>query len=328
MDGTLRHDIKKYAQATGRDLHIDGPLTNLTVGYRPQGLIAPQIYPPVPVAKQSDVYYVWTKADWLRVPTANRGPGAPTPRITFSVGSQTYFANGYGLAMEMPWEDLDNADDSLELRVSAANYITDQLNLAWEDRLATTLINNSNVGSWVSLGNTWGDQVNGAPVSDIFTGFESIRSTTGMEPNTMILSGRAYNNLRQHPEMIDFARGKGNTTGGGVTAAELATAFGAGVPNFRVLIGKGVKNTAGEGATGAYTEIWSTACVLLHVSPTPGRMVPSHGYTFQWRPAGFPAPFTVTRRNDENTKTEVVEILHYQAESVVSTDLGYLIVNC
>lgn len=327
MDGRLDGTIKKYAQATGRDLHIDAVMTNMTVGYRPSRLIAPQIYPGVQVPKQSDLYYVWTKAEWLRVPTANRGPGAPTPRVTFTVGSQTYFANGYGLGMELPWEDLDNADDPLELRNSAGNFIMDQLNLAWEDRLSVTLTTTTNMGSSTSLTNRWSDEVNGTPVRDIFTGFESIRAVTGMDPNTFILSAIAFNNLRQHPEVIDFVRGKGTQTGGPVTTADLAAAFGAGVPGFKVLVGGGVKNTAAEGAAGTYTDIWSTAAILLHVAPAPGRMTPSHGYTFQWRPANFPAPFTVIRRPNEEHKTEVVEILHYQAEQVVASDLGYLIVN-
>ncbi len=39
MDGLMQRP-KTYAGATGRDLHIDAALTNLTIGYRPQNLIA------------------------------------------------------------------------------------------------------------------------------------------------------------------------------------------------------------------------------------------------------------------------------------------------
>lgn len=328
MDGHLRGDVKQFAQATGRDLHIDAAMTNMSVGYRPSRLIAPQVAPAVTVGKQSDLYYVWSRAEWLSVPTVNRGPGAPTPKVNFSVSSATYFCNGYGLGMDTPWEDLDNSDDVLELRQSVSNFILDQLNLAWEDRLASTLINTSNVGSSTTLTTRWSDDVNATPVRDVFTGFESIRSVTGYDPNVMILSGVAFNNLRQHPEIIDFVRGKGTQAGGPVTAAALQSAFGESIPGFKVLVGGGVKNTAAEGVTGAYTDIWSTACILLHVAAMPGRMTPSYMYTFQWRPPSFPAPFTVMRRQDEAIKAEVIEINHFQVEKVVASELGYLIVNC
>lgn len=322
MDGTLGN-VRKFAQATGRDLHVDAAATGLSVGYRPEGLIAPDIYPPVPVPKQSDLYYVWTKDDFLRLNNPSRAPGAPVPRIHFSVSSQTYFANGYGFASELPFEDLDNADDVLELRSTAGNFIMDQLNLAWEDRLAVTLTTTTNMGSSTALANAWSDAVNGTPIDDIFAGTASIRSTTGKEPNVMILSWPAWNNLRKHPDIISFVRGAGDNTGGGpVNEQQVGAAFN--IP--KVLIGKGIKNTADEDQTGVYTDIWSNACILLHVAPAPGRMVPSHGYTFRWTPAGFPAPFTTMRRTNDDNKTEIVETLHYQDEAVVASELGYLIV--
>lgn len=317
--------IKTFASATGRDLHIDAPLTNMTVGYRPKNLIADQILPTVTVPKQSDLYYIWPKAEWLRSANVERAPGTRSPRVHFSVSSAAYFAPGYALAMEIPYEDIDNSDAVLDIRQSAANFVLDKLMIAWEQRIATLLTTAANVGSNTSLTNAWSDEINGDPVNDIYTGFESIRSTTGLEPNTMLISGRSWNNLRKHPDIIDFVRGKGDNRGGGpVKEADIAAAFGL----DKVLVGKGVINTAEEDAPGVYTEIWSTACILLHVAPNPGKMVPGYGYTFQWTPPSLPAPFGVSRRNDDDIKAEIVEVMHYQDELVVATDLGYLMVNC
>lgn len=320
--------VKMFAGATGRDLHIDGPLSNLTIGYRPTNLIADKIYPVVATGKQSDLYYVWTQADWMRIPNAQRAAGSPANRINFAVSSNTFFCKEYSLAMDIPLQDYANADEALDYRNAPALMVVDALALAWEDRVATLLTTAANVGSSTTLTNAWSDPINGTPIDDIFTGHESVRQSTGVEPNTMILSGRAWNNLRKHPQTIDFVRGKGDNTGGGtVTLPQVAAAF---FPNGngKVLLGSGIKNTAGEGATASYTDIWSTACILLHVAPTPGRMVPSHGYTFQWRPSGLAAPFAVQRYENRREATESVEVLHFQDEKVTASNLGYLIVGC
>ena len=313
-----------YAGAVGRDLHIDTPLTNITIGYRPQNLIADQIYPAIPVDKQNNLYYIWTQADFFNIPNAQRAPGAAANRIGFDVSSASYFCREYALAMELPLEDLANADAALNLRESAANFVVDKLSLAWEDRLAVALTTTTNVGSSVTLagGNVWSDKTNSDPVTNIFTGKESIRSTTGYEANEVIFSGVAWNDFRQHPDIIDFVRGKGDNTGGGpVTQQQVAAAFEV----EKVLVGKGVKNTADEGAPAAYTDIWSTACIILHVAQNPGLMIPTHGYTFQWTPPGLPGPMAVDRYSERRQRTETVEVSHYQDERVIAANLGYLI---
>lgn len=325
MNGTVNQDIKVYAGATGRDLHIDAPLTNLSTAYRPVGLIADQIYPVVPVGKQNDNYYTWTKADWLRVPNAARSRGAPSNRIQFSVSSDTYFAKEFSLAMELPIEDVVNADVGLDVLGAGAAFLKDALSLAWEDRLAVTLTTTTNMGSSTSLTNRWSDPIAGTPIDDIYTGFESIRLTTGQVPTVMIFSGIAWNNFRKHPDVVSFVRGAGDNRGGGpVTQEQVAAAFG----TRAVLIGAGVKNSASENAPASFIDIWSTSCILLHVAAAPGRMVPSHGYTFQWRVPGAPAPMVVDRYSIRDRRVEVLETCHYQDEKVTGTDLGYMIVNC
>jgi hypothetical protein len=323
MDGTLKQ-IKSYAGATGRDLHIDAPLSNITIGYRPRGLIAPDLYPLVQVPNQSGVYYVWTSNEFLRVPSARRSPGTPAKRIQFAVSSNTYFAQNFALAQELPYEDISNADAALSIRESAANRIVDGLSLAWEDRLAVTLTTTTNMGSSTSLTNRWNDHVNGAPVEDFFAGKESIRTRTGYDPNVWLFSGFAWARFARHPDVIKYIRGAGDNVGGGsVTQQQVANAF----QLDKVLIGKGIKNTGDEGAPAVYTDIWSTAAVLLYVAPTPGLMEPSHGYTFWWQPEGFPGRSATERRRDDNPKVEVVETHQFQAEQVTAAEFGYLIVN-
>ena len=323
MEGTVQR-IRSYAGATGRDLHIDAPLTNLTIGYRPRGLIAPDIYPLVQVPNQSGAYYVWTSGEFLRVPKTERSPGTPAKRVNFAVSSSTYFAKNFALAQELPYGDISNADAALNTRQSAANRVMDGLSLAWEDRIAVTLTTTTNMGSSTSLTNRWNDHINGAPVEDLFAGRESIRTRTGYDPNVAIFSGFAWARFARHPDVIKYIRGAGDNVGGGsVTQQQVANAF----ELDKVLIGKGIKNTGDEGAPVSYTDVWSTAAIMLYVAANPGLMEPSHGYTFWWQPEGFPGRAATERRRDDDKKAEIVETHEFQDERVTASEFGYLIVN-
>lgn len=315
--------VKTYAGATGADLHIDQPLSNISIGFRPKNLIARDIFPLVQAPKQSDGYYVWNRDEWLRTPSTQRAKGTPARRIQLKVSSETFYCLNYALAAELPYEDISNADAAIQLRESASNRIVDGLEQDWEQRLATTLTTTTNVGSAMVAANNWLDHVNGAPVEDLNVGIESIRLQTGYKPNMLILSGQAANRMFRHPDVIRFIRGAGDNIGGGfVNEQQVARAFGF----DKVLVGNGVRNTAGEDAPGTYIDVWSTSAILLYVAPTPGLMEPSYGYTFWWQPEGFPGRFAVERRRDDNNRVEVVETHTFQDEQVTSVPLGFLIV--
>lgn len=319
--------IRSYAGATGADLHIDQPLTNFTLGYRPRNLIAPDVYPLVQVPNQGGTYYVWNRAEWLRVPKTYRAPSTEANKIQMKVSSDTYFSKNYALGADLPYEDISNADMAIQLRESASNRISDGLAMDWETRLATTLTTTTNVGSSVDLTAAgqyrWDDHINGQPVEDFFKGKESIRQVTGYDPNVLILSGHAWARFARHPDVIKYIRGAGDNVGGGsVTQQQVAAAF----ELEKVLIGKGIKNTADEEAIGTFTDIWSTSAILLYVAQAPSLMQATHGYTFWWQPEGFPGRFAVERRRDDKIHAETVETHTFQDEKVTATELGYLIV--
>src|SRR5712692_850850 len=103
---------------TGRDLHVDAPLSNLAVmafGIG-QGLVGDAIFPSVPVDKQSNLFYVIDKAAWLRLPTTDiRAPKTPPKRVEWKVSSAGYFARNHALAGEVGDEDRANADNQIML---------------------------------------------------------------------------------------------------------------------------------------------------------------------------------------------------------------------
>jgi hypothetical protein len=315
--------------ATGRDLHIDAPLTNLVIGFEPMGTIVQDIFPMVNVNKQSNVYYVWEKGDFFRIPDTRRAPKTNANKVETNISSETYFCNNYALGDDTSFEDLANADVPIRLREKKARNLVNLLNLDWEDRVASQISSGSNVGSYTTLSGTsqWNDFANSDPVNDVEVGKDAIAATTGKNANLIIIPRLVMSKLKQHPDLLDRVKYTGtNDRPGQVTQRALAEIFGV----ERVLIGNSFKNTAEEGvATATYSDIWGKNVVIGYVTggPSPDGRDPSLGYSFRWNsPLLGNRPLAIERWPDPNNrKFENIEASYYQDEKITSTELGYVI---
>lgn len=312
--------------ATGRDLHIDVPLTNMVIGFEPQGLIVEEIFPVVSVQKQSDVYYKWDKGSFFRIPDTLRAPKTKGRSVTFDVSSDTYFANNYALVHEESFEDMGNADQILNSREKRLRALKNLLTLDWENRVASQITSGSNLGSYGTLTGTdqWSDYANSDPISDIETGKESIRSTTGLDTNLMIIGKSVYQKLIHHPDILDRIK---YVQKGIVTADLLAAVFDV----EKILIGTAIKNTAAEGLTDSFSDIWGKHVVLAHTTKTPdpdGRD-PSLGYSFRWEaPLLGGAAWAAEIWNDpDGGNYENRRIQYFQNEKLTASALGYLLID-
>lgn len=310
--------------ATGRDLHIDTPLTNMVIGYEPTGFIVQDIFPSVPVNKQSDKYYIWNKGDFFRVPNTLRSPKTKGRTVELNVSSHSYFADNYALLHEEPFENMANADTILSSREKRVRFLKNLLTLDWENRVASMITSGSNLGSYTTLTGTsqWSDYTNSDPVANVETGKSSIRSTTGKLPNLMIVGYDVYRKLIHHPDIIDRIK---YVQKGVVTADVLAAVFDV----ERILVGGTIKNTGSEGLTDSFTDVWGKNVVLAHVTkgPDPEGTDPSLGYSFRWNsPMLGGQPWAAEIWNDPNGGNfENRRVQYYQDEKITASELGYLI---
>lgn len=314
------------AGLTAGDVHIDVPLSNLVIGFEPKSFIVQDIFPLIPVSKQSDKYYVWEKGDFFRIPDTRRAPKTKGNAIEFNVGSDAYFCNNYALRNETSNESLANQDNVLKLREKHSRNLMNLLILAWENRVASQISSGSNMGSYTTLSGTaqWDDEANSNPISDVETGKEAIRSTTGLEANLMIIPHAVYRALIQHPDMLDRIK---YVQRGVVTADILASIFEV----DKILIGKSIKNTANEGQTASFSDVWAKNVILAHVTQGADSMGqdPSLGYSFRWNSPLLGGQLSaIDRWKDPDGKGfENIRAQFYQDEKIVATELGYVIVD-
>ena len=320
-------NFKTYqVAASGPDVHHDSLLSTLAVAAFAQGgdgLIGNDLFPEVPVAKQSDRYAVINKGAFLRIPKTERSPRTEARRIEFQVSSDAYFAKNYALAGEIALEDLANADVSFQLRENTINMVVTDLLRDQEQRIANLVTSATNVGSGVLLagGDKWNDYVNSDPLGDVTTGHAFIQQQTGLIANVAAMDWDTFQILSRHPDLLDMYK---YTRSGMLAVEQIAASFNV----ERILISRSTKENAVEGGTSSMTSLWGNNCLLAHVEPGVSLQTRTLGLRFKWRPAGFPTDMAANTRREEGAGTKYVEIVEahrFQDEKLVATALGYLI---
>lgn len=315
------------ANLTGRDVHIDAPLSNIAVeAWKSGNFVAERLFPTVPVQKQSDGYYIITKNTWLRTPSSTlRAPKTAPRRVEFDVSTDTYFAHNYALAGENSKEALANSDSPIALRARTARMVVEMLMRDKEQRVANQVTSITNIGSGVLLtgGNKWSDYLNSDPISDITTGHAFIRGNTGVIANTLLIDWDTSQTVRRHPVMLDMFK---YTQGGLLNDAELLEVFKV----KQLLISDAIRNAANEGGTASIVNIWGNNALLCYVdNAAPGLQTCTFGLGFNWQSPDLPAAMGARVYDDPDAgkKLELTEVGYYSAEKVIAQQLAYLVGN-
>jgi len=277
------------AQPTASNVHVNAPLTNISVAYiqSQADFIADKVFPIVPVDKQTDIYWVYTKNDWFRDEAQQRAPGTESSGGGYSVDStNTYSCKVYAYHKDVPDQVRSNADAALDVDRDATLFVTQRLLIRRERVWADAYFGASK--GWkdytgvagVPAANQfrqWSDYTSSDPVGDIKTGRLYIKGITGFRPNTLVLSENVFETLKIHPDIIDRYK---YTSSSVITIDMLAKLFEV----DRILIAGGVYSSTNEGAaTPTYTWIMDKGALLVYSAPNPGLLTPSAGYTFAWK---------------------------------------------
>jgi len=306
--------------ATNRDMHIDVALSNMAMGYRPEGFIADAIFPTVPVQKQSDLYYVFSRADRTRVERTDRAPGTEARQVNEDIGSGTFYCKNYALKSSVVLEDKTNADPLLltNLINGKANFLQDKLYLDWERRIARLVTSGSNVGSYAAVSSGWSGA--GNPLGDINTALDNVHYSNGVKANRIVFGVEAWKSFRRDSNVRNLIFGT-NNGGGYPNMAQVAALFDV----EQVLVGGAFQNTGEEGVAESLASIWQDNVLVYHAPNAPSIERPSFGYNFRWAAPGMPNMQVERHPYDPKKKAEEIEIGYYQDEKLTGASYGFLL---
>src|ERR1039458_7630653 len=135
-------------QPSPSDVHINVPLTNISIAYIQDAtsFIADDVFPIVPVERQSDVYAQYDRTYWFRDGARLRAPGAESAGSGFEVNFEgTYFAKKYAIHKDIDDDTRANALAPLDMDRDSTEWITQQLLIRREVQWASQ---NFTTGIW------------------------------------------------------------------------------------------------------------------------------------------------------------------------------------
>jgi len=315
---------------TPSSVHIDQPLTNLTIAHvqSQENFIADKVFPTVGVQKQSDKYYIYDRDNMNRTGDVKAlAPRTEVNRIGMSLSTGSYYADVYGLGMDFDQQTLANEDAALEIRTAGAATLTNRLLIDREERFADAFFAAGIWGTDNTPSNLWSDYTNGTPIKNVTDARRTMQlKSGGFKPNTMVVGKEVRDILINHPDIL--ARLNGGATVANtalITNAKLAEIFE--VENFYVM--EAVKNTSVEGVAESNSFIGGKNALLAHVAPNAGLMTPMAGATFAWNNLDGVnnLGITVESYSDDALKrmqvAEHIQVKMSYDMKVTSADLGY-----
>ncbi len=317
------------------DLHVNVPLTNVSVAYMQSAdsYIADKVFPKVPVQKQSDLFWKYSKSDWRRTDVKRRAPGTETPGVGWNMDTDQYFCHVYGVHKDIADQERANTDSNFNLDRDATEFITNQQllkrDIDWTSSYFKTGVwatERTGVPGAPGAGQfqQW-DQAASDPIGDVSRWMIEFRRLSGFAPNIAILGAYVMSALKQHPDIIDRIK---YTQRGIVTEDLIATLFDVDelyVSYATVSDGPQMNDAKTQDAAATFSFIGNQTGVLFAYSPpAPSLLTPAAGYTFTWSGylGGNGQGVRVKRFRMEHIASDRIEAEQTYDMKVVSPDLG------
>lgn len=273
-------------QPTRSDVHVNKPLTNISIAYiqRAQDFIADKVFPIVPVMKQSDRYFRYTKDYWFRTSASKRAPASESAGSGFHVdNTPNYFADVWAVHQDIDDQTRTNADTPIDLDRDATMFVTQNMLLRREIQFVNQYMaanvwtgGPGGVDYSVLASSIQWDQSGSNPMQDIDYLKQFIKSQTAFLPNTLVLTPDVFFALRNNASVLDRIK---YTQRGIVSEDLLAALFGV----EKLLVASAVQNSAQEGATASFGFLVQNVALLVYANPAPSILQPSGGYIFSWQ---------------------------------------------
>ena len=259
---------KKYA---------DPLLTMLSLGFRPFGHINQMVLPVLNVIKPTAKLAKYDGAN-MRIVSTVKSPSGDTPKIEFNTEQiDSYNLVRHAIANPVTVDDLENQDRPFNAMRDAMEINQDVLSLEREFGLSKFMSTASNFTNKTQLSGTgqWGQSADD-PVGDISTAIQSSADAAHVtdEMISLVLSKKAFRILQYDDDILERLGFTANRAGS-LTKEELKKAFGV----VQVLVGEGQYNTAEEGQTEVFSDLWGNHAWAVYINPRPKLKARSFGYT-------------------------------------------------
>lgn len=319
-------------QGGASGVHINAELTSLSIAYHPDGMIAEQVFPVIPVKHLSDTYWKWDKGQRFNLLRSDGygslvADGTRAKELKFGATRDTYTAQPFKHAVGITDLEMANADVSLALETERTRAAQDIVLLDYETRVANTVttagsyasankVTNSGTSQWNNASFTSQNSVGQSVIAgQILTGIDAVRqSTGGLYPTHIIIPAAVMAVMRNDKGLNDMVKYTSNTIASG-------NPFGDSILGLNILMPRAMSQNVAEGEATSLADVWGKSVVIFYRNPNPGLNSLVFGLTMRQ------TPWQVRQWREEAESRTMYEAGFVQAEKSVTFDCAYIIIN-
>jgi hypothetical protein len=318
-------------QPTPGDVHVNRPLTNLSVQYA-QALDkfkADDLAPIHAGDNKTDSFFVFTKDAWFRDEMKVRGPGAEAVEAGYGISTDTYGCIPYAVRKAISDQTRANEDSPLNSDRNAMQFVTRLERIRREKAFVSTCFVST---AWTTTRTgvagapsgvqfkQWSDAAS-TPIEDVQGWCTLVELLTGFRPNVLCIGQQVWDALKNHPDLIDRLKYGGQLQGNlaKVTPDMVAALF----ELEEICVMSAVENTAAEGATWSGSYIAGKKGLLQYRDKTAAVEAVTAVKTFTWRRyLSADVGFRIKKYRLEQFEADYVEIQSAFVHKVIAADLG------
>lgn len=254
---------------------VDKLLTNVSQMYVPEGFIAEDILPKVPVVQKSGKLGKYGKSH-LRIEHSLIGGRGSYKRVEpITRSSTTYLVESHGLEGLVSEDDYRNVELPYDAEKDETIGLTTLIALNKEFALASALTDTAVLTQNTTLSGTaqFNDFVSSTPLTVFKDARQAVYDGCGMPPNQAVMSWDLFNILAYHPQILETL-GFAYNRAGQLSEQELSKALGV----ETLHISRAKYNSSKEGQTDVLANVWGKDMVFYYAPSGQAPRQVSFGY--------------------------------------------------
>lgn len=302
-------------------------LTQIAMAIRPEGMIADDVLPRVPVEGEKFIYTKFSTEEMFTIPDTKVGRTSEPNQVEFGGLDVTESTEDHGLDDVVPNKDIKNAANTnapYDPLDQAASNVGVLVQLAREARVANLLFNlntyHASLRTTLAGTSQWSDYTNSDPLAEILAKMDVML----VRPTDICFGQATWTKFRQHPKVVAAVL---NRTGGngGLNAAGYATreAVAALLEVQRVHVGQAFSNVSKKGQAASYSRLWGKHCAMWRIErsiKSARSPMPTFGFTAQW---GEMIAGTIDAPTKGVLGSQIVRVAEQVKELVSFQECGY-----
>jgi hypothetical protein len=284
--------------------------------------IGTKVLPIFPTKKKASIFPAITRESITRDADTKRAPRGNYNRDSFQAKDRQYNCEEHGLEGPLDDSEREMYSSDFDAELTTVQIVTRRVLQAQEKRIAsavfdTTTFSGSDLFTDYSA-EPW-DNGSSDVIAQVREVREKVRKNCGMDPGTLIMSKANIDRLLANSGIKGAIQYVAR-----LTEAEILNALADILGVKKIVVGKGIYNSAKEGKAFKGADIWSDDFAMVAVIGEGQRLSdPSMGRTFLWT-ADSPENATVEQYRDDAARSDIFRVRQHVDEIIIDPYFAHL----